>query len=139
MGEVLNLGRVQFGDVVARALKERWTGVLTIESPEHTFTEYVEFKGGSIAGFSSAERKMLLGEILTAGGHISHDDLNSAIKRQKDKGGRIGDILVEMGLITRQRLEEVLALHQMSVLAQCLSAKDSELVFEPDISLESKH
>ncbi len=138
MGEVLNLGNVQFGDVVARALKERWTGVLTIESPEYTFTEYVEFKGGSIAGFSSAERKMLLGEILTAGGHISHDDLNAAIRKQKEKGGRIGDILVEMGLITRQRLEEVLALHQMSVLAQCLSAKDSILSFEPDKTLADK-
>lgn len=138
MGEALNLGKVQFGDVVARALKERWTGVLTIESPEYTFTEYVEFKGGSIAGFSSAERKMLLGEILTAGGHISHDALNGAIAKQKEKGGRIGDILVEMGLITRQRLEEVLALHQMSVLAQCLSAKDSELSFEPDKTLADK-
>jgi|YNPNPStandDraft_1061719.scaffolds.fasta_scaffold29319_2 hypothetical protein len=138
MGEVINLGRVQFGEVVARALKERWTGVLTIESPEQTFTEYVEFKGGSIAGFSSAERKMLLGEILTAGGHISQDDLSRAIKHQKEKGGRIGDILVDMGLITRQRLEEVLALHQMSVLAQCLSAKDAELSFEPDLTLEDK-
>ncbi len=41
-------------------------------------------------------------------------------------------------MITRQRLEEAMALHQMSVLAQCLSAKDSELSFEPDIALESK-
>ncbi len=138
MAEAINLGRVQFGEVVARALRERWTGVLTIESPEYTFTEYVEFKGGSIAGFSSAERKMLLGEILTAGGHISHDDLNQAIKQQKEKGGRIGDILVEMGLITRQRLEEVLALHQMSVLAQCLSARDAELIFEPEKTLADK-
>ena len=138
MSDVIQLGKTQFGDVVARALKERWTGVLTIESPEYTYTEYVEFKGGSIAGFSSAERKMLLGEILTAGGHISHDDLNKAIQHQKDNGGRIGDILVEMNLITRQRLEEVLALHQMSVLAQCLGAKNAELSFEMDIGLASK-
>jgi hypothetical protein len=43
-----------------------------------------------------------------------------------------------MNLITRQRLEEVLALHQMSVLAQCLSARDSDLVFEPGATLDSK-
>ena len=68
MGEIRRLGNVQFGEVVATALKERWSGVLTIENPE--FTEYVNFQGGSIAGFSSAERKKLIGEILMAGGHI---------------------------------------------------------------------
>jgi hypothetical protein len=136
MGEVINLGKVQFGEVVAKALKERWSGVLTIENPE--YTEYVEFKSGSIGGFSSAERKKLLGEILTAGGHITEDDLNRAIARQKEKGGRIGNILVEMDLITHQRIEEVLAIHQMSVLAQCLSARDSELSFEPGLTLADK-
>jgi len=136
MGEIKKLGNVQFGEVVATALKERWSGVLTIENPE--FTEYVSFQGGSIAGFSSAERKKLIGEILMAGGHISQEDLNKAIAQQKQQGGRVGDILCQMNLITRQRLEEVLALHQMSVLAQCLSARDSELTFEPGISLDSK-
>lgn len=136
MAEIINLGRVQFGEVVTKALKERWSGVLTIENPE--FTEYVEFKNGSIGGFSSAERKKLLGEILTAGGHISSEDLDKAIATQKAKGGRIGDILVEMDLITRQRIEEVLAIHQMSVLAQSLSAKDSELSFEPGLTLADK-
>jgi hypothetical protein len=136
MGEIKKLGNVQFGEVVATALKERWSGVLTIENPE--FTEYVNFQGGSIAGFSSAERKKLIGEILMAGGHIEPADLEKAVALQKAQGGRLGDVLVTLNLITRQRLEEVLALHQMSVLAQCLSARDSELVFEPGISLDSK-
>ena len=136
MEEIKNLGKVQFGDVVATALKERWTGTLTIENPE--YTEYVEFKGGSIGGFSSAERKKLIGEILTAGGHINDEDLDKAVAYQKEHKGRIGDILVTMNLITRQRLEEAMALHQMSVLAQCLSARDSDLTFEPGITLDSK-
>ncbi|MDO9693813.1 MAG: hypothetical protein Q7W56_03725 [Candidatus Latescibacteria bacterium] len=136
MAEIISLGRVQFGEVVTKALKERWSGVLTIENSE--YTEYVEFKNGSIGGFSSAERKKLLGEILTAGGHISTEDLDQAIATQKAKGGRIGDILVEMDLITRQRIEEVLAIHQMSILAQSLSAKDAELSFEPGLTLADK-
>jgi hypothetical protein len=136
MGEIKKLGNVQFGEVVATALKERWSGVLTIENPE--FTEYVNFQGGSIAGFSSAERKKLIGEILMAGGHIEKTDLDNAVAQQKAQGGRLGDVLCQMNLISRQRLEEVLALHQMSVLAQCLSARDSELTFEPGISLDSK-
>ena len=136
MGEIRRLGNVQFGEVVATALKERWSGVLTIENPE--FTEYVNFQGGSIAGFSSAERKKLIGEILMAGGHIEPADLENAVAQQKAQGGRLGDVLVTLNLITRQRLEEVLALHQMSVLAQCLSARDSDLIFEPGISLDSK-
>ena len=136
MGDIKKLGNVQFGEVVATALKERWSGVLTIENPE--FTEYVNFQGGSIAGFSSAERKKLIGEILMAGGHIEKTDLDKAVAQQKAQGGRLGDVLCQMNLISRQRLEEVLALHQMSVLAQCLSARDSELTFEPGISLDSK-
>lgn len=136
MGEIKQLGKVQFGDVVATAIKEHWSGVLTIDNPE--YTEYVEFKGGSISGFSSAERKKLIGEILTAGGHLSPEEVKRAVDHQKQNGGRLGDILVELEMITRQRLEEAMALHQMSVLALCLSAKDSELSFEPDIALESK-
>lgn len=136
MGEIKQLGKVQFGDVVATAIKEHWFGVLTIDNPE--YTEYVEFKGGSIVGFSSAERKKLIGEILTAGGLLSEEAIKRAVDHQKQHGGRLGDILVDMEMITRQRLEEAMALHQMSVLAQCLSAKDSELSFEPDITLESK-
>ena len=81
MGEIRKLGNVQFGEVVATALKERWSGVLTIENPE--FTEYVSFQGGSIAGFSSAERKKLIGEILMAGGHIEQTDLEKAVAQQK--------------------------------------------------------
>jgi hypothetical protein len=136
MGEIKRLGNVQFGEVVATALKERWSGVLTIENPE--FTEYVSFQGGSISGFSSAERKKLIGEILMAGGHIDQAHLDQAVARQKAGGGRLGDILCQMNLITRQRLEEVLALHQMSVLAQCLSARDSDLSFEPGALLDGK-
>ncbi len=136
MAEVKKLGKVQFGDVVATAIKERWSGVLTIDNVD--YTEYVEFKGGSISGFSSAERKKLIGEILTAGGHLSQEEVQRAIDHQKQHGGRLGDILVELEMITRQRLEEAMALHQMSVLAQCLSAKDSELSFEPDLTLEAK-
>ncbi|MEW6685250.1 MAG: DUF4388 domain-containing protein [Candidatus Edwardsbacteria bacterium] len=138
MNEKKVLGQMIFSEVVALATKEKWNGVLTIESPE--VCEYVAFRDGNIAGFSSAERKKLIGDILTTTGRISQDDLQRALAIQRESQGqkRLGDVLVEMGMITRAQLEETIALHQMNVLSDCLSAIKGTLVFEEGATLADK-
>ena len=122
-------------EVVAKAREERWTGVLTLESAE--ISEHVAFKDGEVTGFSSDERKKLIGEILTEAGKIDHVQLKEALFGQQESGGkkRLGDILVEMGLISRQALEETIAMHQINVLEECLTEVKGELSFEEGASL----
>lgn len=135
---VKKFGPMTFNDVVAKAKAERWTGVLTIESQE--VCEHVAFNEGQVAGFSSDERKKLIGEILTEAGKIDREQLTRALAGQREAGGRkrLGDILEEMGLISRQALEETIALHQMNVLADCLTEVKGELSFNEGASLPQK-
>lgn len=132
------LGPMTYSDLTARAKTERWTGVLTVKNPE--VCEHVVFKDGKVMGFSSEERKKLIGQILTEAGKIDRKQIEEALLRQrKSKGAmRLGDILVEMELISRQALEETIALHQMSVLANCLTEVAGVLTFEPGASLPKK-
>jgi MSHA biogenesis protein MshE len=51
----------------------------------------------------------LLGNLLVTRGLIAGRDLERALARQSDEGGRLGDIVVELGYITEQALLELLA------------------------------
>lgn len=49
-----------------------------------------------------------IGEILLEKEIISPEQLSDAIAYQRDRGGRLGDILVSLGYVTKDRLEEIL-------------------------------
>jgi hypothetical protein len=51
---------------------------------------------------------MFLGELLVAQGLATPDEIRIALLRQQRKGGRIGDNLVELGIITRETLNVAL-------------------------------
>ena len=45
-------------------------------------------------------RKRKLGEILVMAGKISIDELNEVLELQKKKGKKLGELLIEKGLVT---------------------------------------
>ena len=51
---------------------------------------------------------MQIGEILIAAGAVTAEDVRAALERQRSAGGRLGDNLVALGLITAQRLDGIL-------------------------------
>jgi hypothetical protein len=52
---------------------------------------------------------MSLGSILVAKGLVSTQDVNRAVERQVEKGGRLGDSFVALGLLTHEQIEIVLS------------------------------
>jgi len=52
-----------------------------------------------------------LGELLVKAGQITKDQLNEALARQREKGGRLGGNLVDMGLLQESALVEFLSKH----------------------------
>jgi DNA-binding MarR family transcriptional regulator len=52
---------------------------------------------------------MNIGNLLMAKGLVSADDINEAITHQKTTGGRLGDSLVALGILTQKQIDEVLA------------------------------
>jgi hypothetical protein len=53
--------------------------------------------------------KPLLGELLLENEEITQEQLNEALKIQKDEGGLIGIIIVNLGFISEQKLVKYLA------------------------------
>jgi predicted transcriptional regulator len=47
---------------------------------------------------------MLLGELLVAQEVVSAEEIEQALQRQKDTGVRLGECLVNMGLVTKSQL-----------------------------------
>ncbi len=60
--------------------------------------------------------KPLLGELLLENEEISQDQLDEALKIQKDEGGLIGIIMVNLGHISEQQLVRYLAMQAERVV-----------------------
>jgi energy-coupling factor transporter ATP-binding protein EcfA2 len=59
-------------------------------------------------GMEIEGRKMNIGNILMAKGLVSPADIGKAIIHQTMYGGRLGDCIVALGMLTRQQIDEVL-------------------------------
>jgi type IV pilus assembly protein PilB len=60
-------------------------------------------------GATAAPPRAALGEVLIEMGAITREDLESALARQRSGGGRLGEILVEFGALTEEELADGLA------------------------------
>lgn len=54
------------------------------------------------------KKKLRIGDLLMQYGIINEEQLQQALAKQKAEGGKIGETLIDMGLVTRQNINEVL-------------------------------
>ena len=54
-------------------------------------------------------KKKMLGEMLVAGGLIKEEQLKRALDEQKKRGGKVGEILVDLGFISEHNIATFLA------------------------------
>lgn len=54
-------------------------------------------------------KKKMLGEMLVTGGLIKEDQLKKALDEQKKRGGKVGEILVDLGFVSEHNLAAFLA------------------------------
>ncbi|MBO4591693.1 MAG: Flp pilus assembly complex ATPase component TadA [Eubacterium sp.] len=57
---------------------------------------------------SGARKKIRIGDLLVEAGAITQDELQQALVRQKEEGGMLGNIIMDMGFISRELLVTVL-------------------------------
>ncbi len=106
--EVLNLS-----DIFQSLAMNRHSGTLVVNDGKRE--KKIFFAEGEISLLSSG-RRMRLGDLLIAGGKITADDLDLALKLQKQSRKKLGEILVEEGFceqddidrLLRQQIEEEL-------------------------------
>jgi hypothetical protein len=73
---------------------------------------------------------MKLGNILVAKGLLSAEDINRAIEHQNANGGRLGDSIVTLGLLTKDQIDKVLADAPQAPLTMADTGIDSVFLLE---------
>lgn len=66
---------------------------------------------------------MRLGDMLVNAGLVTREDLNDALHEQEERGTKLGEVLVRRGLISEQELTQILS-NRVSVAWVCLDYID---------------
>jgi tetratricopeptide (TPR) repeat protein len=100
-----SLKEASLPDVIQLLALGRKTGCLAVADRQNF--GYTYFDDGRIIYASIVNRRDRLGDLLVRNGRISDDQLRAAVDRQaSDRERKLGEILVELGYITRTELEE---------------------------------
>ncbi len=59
-------------------------------------------------GSMNYRKKIRLGDVLMSRGLIDQNQLNMALKEQKEKGRMLGEMLVELGYVTQEKINDIL-------------------------------
>lgn len=123
-----NLQTVAFSDLLQLFSAGKKTGTVTIV--RGNIRKELVFKDGNIITASSQDAEEdYLGQILLKSGRISKTDLQRVIYMHKTSGKRVGQVLVEMKLISREELGLYLKQQIEEVIYNLFSWKEGEFVF----------
>ena len=105
----------------------RNSGVLTFSRGEERRS--VHFRKGNIVHADTNVREDRMGEVLLRHGRLSAADLKRAVGFALRDGKRLGTVLVELGLLPADQIEDALALHVHEILAKVFAWKDGGYEF----------
>lgn len=128
-----NLREASLPDVIQLLSLGKKTGVLSV-SDKKNFGD-IFFRDGKIIYCSVVNREEKIGALLQNYGDISSKDLEKALEIQEESKNqkRIGDILIEMGFITKELLTKRIEKQITDTLFTFLTWEDGFFNFEPDI------
>ena len=129
---MLRTGRLWPGallEVIRGLLAERATGVLVLKRDGQEMS--LRIVNGQVVSGSSGQPGWL-GEILVRCGLLGRGDLERALARAREEGCRLGPVLCELGLVSRERLEDALRLQVGDVLFAGLFWPDGQWELELD-------
>jgi hypothetical protein len=123
-----NLQTVAFSDLLQLFSTGKKTGTVTIV--RGNIRKEIVFKEGNIISATSHDAEEdHLGQILLKSGRISKTDLQRAVYMHKTSGKRIGQVLVEMKLVSREELGLFLKQQIEEVIYNLFGWKEGEFVF----------
>jgi serine/threonine protein kinase len=100
------LSQWMFVRLVYRMYADRATGCLELRRGE--FVKSIFFRRGRTQYIASNQHNELLGPFMVQNGFISQADIDSAMQRARQTGGRLGDLLIGLNLIKPFQLYQVL-------------------------------
>ncbi|MBN1809282.1 MAG: DUF4388 domain-containing protein [Planctomycetes bacterium] len=112
----------------------RSTGLLEVRSPKGRKSFLI--KEGEIALASEGKyRREGLGQLLVAREKLSREDLEKALELQQFRNQRLGEVLLEMGLITQGDIQDCLKFQVEEEICDLFSWEQGVYEFRPDDKL----
>ena len=107
------------------------TGCLSLTHKENE--GHVYFEGGSVIFASVKNRPDRLGDLLVTHEVIDKDQLSAAMAQHQLTGTRLGEVLVELGSLTQETLEEYIAVQIHEAVYMIFQWSEGTFEFQPDV------
>jgi hypothetical protein len=107
----------------------RESGILHVSREDARRSLY--FKRGVLVHAGTNVREERLGEVLVRQGFLKPEDLKRATELLVRENKRLGQALVELDILTKDRVEHALTEHARLVLEKILAAHEGSYEFEP--------
>jgi tetratricopeptide (TPR) repeat protein len=126
---VVDLSAVLLADEMSRAAREGWSGVLALTQGEVTKGLYLV--DGEVAFAASTVEEDRLGAHLYRSGKITEAQFRSAMKASERPGHRLGQALIEAGILSAEELAAAVAAHVERIVLSVLRWTKGEARREP--------
>jgi len=108
------------------------TGCLTLTNYGNSGSVY--FEGGRVIYATVTNRLDRLGDLLVTHQVITRDQLATAVEKQSSgTGGRLGEVLVELGSLTQEKLEEYVGVQIEEAVYAVFQWNEGNFQFDPDL------
>jgi hypothetical protein len=131
-----NLEAMPLEDLLGWVSATDKTGTLVLEGPE--FTKRLVVEEGNLVAFASTNPKEYLGTYLVGWGYVSAEELDNAVAMQSTHGMLIGELLVTIGRITPERLDEVLEVVAKEGIVEAFLWHDGSFRFNEGVRLPQR-
>lgn len=115
---------------------QRKTGILTLRHKDEEIK--VSFLNGMVVNADSKSGRVddRLGSVLVKSGKLTQDNLNRALKLQKETLKKLGHVLVENELARPEDLRDALAIQITQIVYRLFRWKDGQYHFEQDVNVD---
>ena len=125
-----SFGVLPLPDVIELLARRKATGSLTCE--RGTVRKTIHLRGGAAVGASSNDPREYLGQLLVNFGHLTDEQLTQAFRTQEETKVRLGRVLVQVGLVPRETLRDVLAIKIRETLLDVFLWESGLFSFDDD-------
>jgi len=125
-----NLETMAVADLLQWASNGRHTGTIRVANAE--ITKMIYIRKGVIVSCTSTDPREFLGHFLVSQGAIDETDLQGAIIDQDRHSGMLGQLLIQRGAITEDRLNEMLRIKAEEAIFDLFTWTSGQFLFVDD-------
>ncbi|MDA8175327.1 MAG: DUF4388 domain-containing protein [Nitrospiraceae bacterium] len=142
-----NLREFGLADILQLIYYQRKTGVLTVTSSMDK-VKLLFYEGNIVFAESSRRGESRIGRLMIKKGMITQEQLDSALAQQKTSGGKLGNNLLKLGLISKDGIKDTLVNQFTETVSYLFTWRQGVYEFRPQgipidkdipISLDTQH